>query len=53
MFAVFIFNQVLNSRVRNPFAFLLSEYAGNIGDGKDPEAQAAEQKRILDILEKF
>lgn len=33
--------------------FFFLEYAGNIGDAKDPQAQEAEQNRILQLMEKF
>lgn len=33
--------------------FLFTEYAGNIGDAKDPETKAAEQNRILQLVDKF
>ena len=30
-----------------------TEYAGNIGDAKDPVAKEAEQDRILALVDKF
>ena len=33
--------------------FLVAEYAGNIGDAKDPEAKEQEQNRILQLVDKF
>ena len=33
--------------------FCLPEYAGNIGDAKDPEAKEQEQDRILQLVDKF
>ncbi|CAE1308722.1 CTNNBL1 [Acanthosepion pharaonis] len=47
--------QILNMRggslkaIRN----IMREYAGNIGDAKDPETKAAEQNRILQLVDKF
>ena len=33
--------------------FSFAEYAGNIGDAKDPEAKEQEQNRILQLVDKF
>ena len=33
--------------------WLIAEYAGNIGDAKDPAAREAEQSRILQLVDKF
>ena len=33
--------------------FLFVEYAGNIGDAKDPEAREREQDRIMQLVDKF
>ncbi|XP_014668512.1 PREDICTED: beta-catenin-like protein 1 [Priapulus caudatus] len=47
--------QMLNLRggsiktIRN----IMREYAGNIGDDKDPETRDAEQKRLLQLVDKF
>ena len=30
-----------------------AEYAGNIGDAKDPTAREAEQARVLQLVDKF
>jgi len=32
---------------------IMREYAGNIGDAKDPAAREAEQSRILQLVDKF
>ncbi|KAG8131497.1 hypothetical protein E2320_009422 [Naja naja] len=48
-------HQILNMRgssikiVRH----IIKEYAENIGDGKNPEFQESEQKRIVELLENF
>ncbi|XP_041376012.1 beta-catenin-like protein 1 [Gigantopelta aegis] len=47
--------QILNMRggsikaIRN----IMREYAGNIGDAKDPESREAEQNRIIQLVDKF
>lgn len=33
--------------------YFVSEYAGNIGDAKDPEAREKEQDRIMQLVDKF
>ena len=33
--------------------FTIVEYAGNIGDAKDPESREEEQNRILSLVDKF
>ena len=47
--------QILNMRGGTTKAIrgILREYAGNIGDAKDAETQANEQKRLLDLIDKF
>ena len=36
-----------------PSPLFFAEYAGNIGDAKDPAAREAEQSRILQLVDKF
>lgn len=35
------------------YSILFLEYAGNIGDARDPEAREKEQNRIMQLVDKF
>ncbi|CAC5396640.1 CTNNBL1 [Mytilus coruscus] len=47
--------QILNMRGGSikSIRSIMREYAGNIGDAKDPEAKEEEQERILQLVDKF
>lgn len=47
--------QILNMRGGSikSIRSIMREYAGNIGDAKDPEAKEQEQNRILQLVDKF
>ena len=47
--------QILNMRGGSikSIKSIMREYAGNIGDAKDPEAKEQEQNRILQLVDKF